>query len=53
MVVYLYQVWGILFVSAADRVASNILNLAQPSLGLPAAAIFRILGMEVVTDTSV
>ena len=52
-VVYLYQAWGSLFVSAADRVASNFLNLAQPSLGLPAAMICRSLGMEVVTETSV
>ena len=53
MVVNLYQAWGSLFVSAADRVAYNFLNLAQPSLGLPAAMICRILSMEVVTDTSV
>ena len=29
------------------------MNLAKPSLGLPAAMIVRSLGMEVVTETSV
>ena len=52
-VVNLYQAWGGLLVSAADRVAYNLLNLAQPLLGLPAAMVCRILGMGAVTDTSV
>ena len=52
-VVNLYQAWGSLFVSVADPVAHNVLNLAERLLGLPAAMICRILGMEVVMDTSV